>query len=442
MRKLFILPAIAIFASSGMIHAQTFYNNGAQIGVLTGAQMIIKTGAVANAGSLENASNGTFKNRGQVFIEGSFINSNGTADGFAANAGEYIVYQDWINNATFTADQSKVYLRGNNQSITGSSVTTFYDLICENPGTVKSQFLDANVSNTLTLNNNELATNNNTLTILNTNPNAIVLNGVNNSFVSSIGNGRLARNTNSTNEYLFPTGWNNAGTPLIREASVTPSDATFKSYSVRLGFNTLSNTSTTDDGYNVASKAATVDIANDKFYHLVSSNNQSAATLGLFFDPTLDGAWTSIGRWESAAQWEDLFNATTVNATPRSKVQKALWLDNGREPHALIIPKPLNKEFTFPNAFLPGATDPSIPIEDRVFTIIKNGSDVVLEELMVFNRWGEMVFNSKRDGTDTWDGYFQGVLQQQGNYSYLAKLRVAVTNEPLQPVKGNLALIW
>jgi hypothetical protein len=81
-------------------------------------------------------------------------------------------------------------------------------------------------------------------------------------------------------------------------------------------------------------------------------------------------------------------------------------------------------------------------MEDRVFTIIKNGSDVVLEELMVFNRWGEMVFNSKRDGTDTWDGYFQGVLQQQGNYSYLAKLRVAVTNEPLQPVKGNLALIW
>lgn len=442
MKRHFLPFFLIAFASGNIAFGQTFYNNGAQIGVLQGAQMIVKTGALPNEGSLENAANGTFKNKGQVFIEGSFINTSGLADGFAASTGEYIVYQDWVNSATFTPDQSKVYLRGNNQLITGNNQTTFYDLICENPFTKKSQTLDAFVNNTLTLNSNELATSTHKMTILNPSPNAIIVNGVNDAFVSSQGAGRLVRNTNSTNEYLFPTGWDNAGTAFKREASIIPSDAGNHTYSARLGFNTLSATSTTDDGYNIYTKAPTVDIANDKFYHLVSSTDKSAATLGLYFDPTLDAAWTSIGRWESAPQWEDIFNATVVSASPRSKVQKTLWIDNGREPHALITPKPLNKDYTFPNAFLPGATDPAVPLEDRYFTIIKNGSSVILDELMVFNRWGEMVFNSKRDGTDKWDGYYQGVLQQQGNYSFLAKVKAAYTGETLQPVKGNLALIW
>ena len=225
---------------SGFILGQTFYNNGAQVGVLDGAVMIVKTGSGANDGSLENATaNGLLKNKGQITIEGSFVNSNAIADGYSANTGEYIVYKDWVNNGTFNADQSTVFLRGNSQLITGSSVTTFYDLECETPASLKTQTIDANVSNTLTLNSNELATDAYKMTVLNPDPNAIIVNGVTSAFVSSTGNGRLVRYTNSINDYLFPTGWNNLGTPVIREASIAPSDASGRIYEVRMALNSV-----------------------------------------------------------------------------------------------------------------------------------------------------------------------------------------------------------
>jgi len=61
--------------------------------------------------------------------------------------------------------------------------------------------------------------------------------------------------------------------------------------------------------------------------------------------------------------------------------------------------------------------------------------------LMVFNRWGEVVFSSKRDGTDKWDGYYQGKLQQQGNYTFIAKVK-KLNGESYAPISGNLALVW
>jgi hypothetical protein len=111
--------------------------------------------------------------------------------------------------------------------------TTFFDLICETPSTTKKQTLDANVDGTLTLNNNELATDAFRMTVFNPSSAAIVVNGVNDAFVSSTGVGKLVRKTNSTDEYLFPLGWNNSGLILKREASFTPIDASNHSYEAR-----------------------------------------------------------------------------------------------------------------------------------------------------------------------------------------------------------------
>jgi len=437
-----IVIATLLSSVTYMSHAQTFFNNGAPIGVTTGGVMIVKTGGGLNDGSLENTANGQFKNKGQVTIEGSFVNTSGVADGFAAATGEYIVLKDWVNNATFNADQSTVFLRGNTQQITGSNATTFYNLNCETASSVKSQTIDANVQGLLTLNNNELATDVHKMTVLNTDPSAIVINGVNDAFVSSEGVGKLVRNTNSTDEYLFPLGWNNAGIPIKREVAISPTDASNHSYEARFAFNTNSATTTTDDGYNVSNKSGSVQAVNDKFYHLLASADNTPASLSILFDPNQDGSWTSIGRWESAPQWEDLLQANVSTLTPRSRVVRPSWVATTRQAHALVTPLDVTKEFDFPNAFVPGATDPNVKDEDKYFTIINVGKKVILDELMVFNRWGEMVFNSKRDGTDRWNGEFQGKLQLQGNYTFLAKVRKAATNESLPPVKGNLALIW
>lgn len=427
-------------------HAQlgttpTFYNNGAVVFVANGAQMAVKTGTNVEDGTFQNDSGGLFVNRGEVHIEGNFKNVNGAAVD-SSSSGQYFVDKDWENSATFVASQSEVHLHGNNQLITGTSITTFYDLICENSGTVKSQTIDANVAGTLALNGNELATNDNTLRILNPSASAIVTNGGDDAFVSSTGAGRLVRNTNSTGVYLFPVGWNDGGTYVKREVAITPGNTSDRNYAVRFALNMGSSTTTSDDGYDIAVKQAAVQTVNNKFYHLVASSDNAPADLGIYFDPVLDGgAWNSIGRWQDAPQWTDLGNTTVAVNIPRSVATRANWLDNNSEPHALVQATEGGNDYAFPNVFIAGSNDPTVPAENTVFTIVNNLGRVVLDELMVFNRWGEMVFNSKRDGTNTWNGFYQGKLQQQGNYTFLAKMR-RVSGENIPPVSGNLTLIW
>lgn len=430
-------------AFTGSVSAQTMYNNGAVIAIMNDAVVIVKTdGVTSQSGSLENDANtnGILKNKGQLILEGSFINSSGTADGFGANSGEYIVYQDWINNALFNADQSKVFLRGNNQQITGSNVTTFYDLICETAGSKKTQTLDAKVSNTFTLNNNELATQDYKLFILNPDPNAIIVNGVNDAFVSSTNGGRLVRATNSTSAYLFPVGWDNAGNPIIREITISPSGTIADNYYVRMAFNTGSTTTTTDDGYNINTKKLGVELVNDKFYHLLNSDSRTAADLAIHYDISADGDWQSIGRWQNGPQWENLKNTTVVPGSPRYQMTRLSWVPTADEAHALLNMVKTTRDFAFPNVFAPQAT--GTHEENTFFGIINQGGLVTLEELSVYNRWGEMVYNNRRDGRDTWNGFFQGKLQQQGNYVFLAKVRNNNTGQLYPIVTGNVTLLW
>jgi gliding motility-associated-like protein len=433
-----LFTALASFLLLGnYANAQVLFNNGAQIAITDNAPVIVN-GAVENAAG----ATGILKNKGDFHIEGDFKNTSGVADGFASGLGNYRVKGDWINDATFTADQSKVYLAGNNQLITGSSVTTFYDLIAQNAATVKTQRgVDANVSNTLTLNGNELATEGNKLTIQNADPAAIVLNGTD-PFVSSTGAGRLVRNTNSTSSYLFPTGWHGTDATLrIREVAIAPSAATQSSYSVRMARNNNDDFTTTTDGFDINTKSTNVQDVNNKYYHLIGSTEETLvnADLTVFYDPSVDGTFSSLGRWQNVPHWEDLV-ATSSNASPRLKMTKPSWVPTKDESHALLNPKPFNLDFNFPNAFVPGSNNANP--ENRYFTIINQGDFVTLDELSVFNRWGEMVFNSKRDGNDKWDGMYQGKLQQQANYTYLAIVRNKQTQKLYPTVTGNLTLIW
>ena len=62
--------------------------------------------------------------------------------------------------------------------------------------------------------------------------------------------------------------------------------------------------------------------------------------------------------------------------------------------------------------------------------------------MKVFDRWGEEVFDSQRDGTLNWDGRVRGQpLQPMGNYVYMVKVKIIATGEE-KVVRGNLALIW
>ncbi|HWB63161.1 MAG TPA: gliding motility-associated C-terminal domain-containing protein [Chitinophagales bacterium] len=422
----------AIVAGLLPVNAQLFYNNGAQVTVAGGGVLFID-------GATENAA-GVFSNAGQTTIVGYFRNGS-TASGGGAQ-GIYNVYGDWENNHVFTADQSNVKLVGNAQQITGTSVTTFYDLTLLTQGTVKTQTIDANVTDILSLNDCELATSDYNMHVYNTATGAIARN---NGFVSSTGPGRLIRDANSTGTYLFPTGWNDNGSVLYRPIELTPSVINAQSFAVRMGYGDASL-----EGYDVNTRAGNVTAVNTKFFHLIKqSGSSAAAALSIYYDQNADGTWGSIGRWQTVPQWEDLMQTTFTAGSPLSHRTKAVWTDNGNEPHVLINAKDIQSLFDFPNVFAPGTTD----ADNNTFHVINQFDLVTVQEIKVFDRWGELVYDANRDGTTCtaptagsaptycWDGKYRGKLQPMGNYVYQASVKINSTGE-VKDVSGNISLLW
>lgn len=410
----------SLFFSASLLNAQLLFNNGADVAV-TGGGVLFVDGAVENA-------HGLLSNAGQTTVRGYFRNGS-TATGGSA-AGEYIVLGDWENNNTFTADQSLVRLKGNNQLITGTQPTTFYDLTLETANAVKTQTINAYVDHVLALNDCELATGDHLMTV--TNPVAAsVTRG--SGFVSSTGTGRLMRYANSTSTYLFPTGWNDGGTIYYRPAELTPSVTDLQAFTVRMAYGDPSL-----EGYDVNTKAGNVITVNNRYFHLINQANSAApANLSIYYDAVADGTWGSIGRWQGLPQWEDLLFTTATTGSPLSSTTKSGWLDNGNEPHALINAKEIEAYFNFPNVFAPGGSNP----DNQTFHIINNLGLAEVQSLTIFNRWGEPVFDSARDGKTVWDGSYQGKLQPMGNYVYMASVKIPGTGE-IKKAEGNLSLLW
>lgn len=96
----------------------------------------------------------------------------------------------------------------------------------------------------------------------------------------------------------------------------------------------------------------------------------------------------------------------------------------------------------FPNAFMPSKTGSNgglyddIDYKNEVFHPVHYG--VVEYKLMVFNRWGEQIFQST-DIKVGWDGYFQGKLCDQGVYIWRAIGKF--TNGKIFDQKGNVTLL-
>jgi len=423
MRRFLLLALTAFFVNA--IQAQLLYNDGADF-VVTGGGIVFVDGAA------ENAAGGFFSNAGEVTVRGYFKNED-LADGGNAR-GQYIIYGDWINNSQFIAHQSRVRLVGNNQLITGSQVTTFYDLSLETQGAVKTQTLDANVNNVLALNSCELYTGDYKMTIFNPYVSGITRAS---GFVSSTGPGRLVRYTTVVDTFLFPTGWNRNGTIIYRPIEMMPSDPQLQHFAVR-----MVPDDPTYDGYDVNVKAADVTGVNTSFYHLIKQFDSNApADLSIYYDPATDGAWKSIGRWQVVPQWQDLQNVTVeqpVSRYPPFRNVKRGWIDNGFEPHALINVEKRQVLFDYPNVFTPNGSGPE---DNNTFHIINQLDLVEQKELKIFNRWGEPVFDSTRDGVPDWNGYYQGKLQLMGNYVYMAKVQVRSSGEMLDAA-GNLSLLW
>ena len=102
---------------------------------------------------------------------------------------------------------------------------------------------------------------------------------------------------------------------------------------------------------------------------------------------------------------------------------------------AVIVYVSYDANFAIPNVFSPNGDG-----YNDTWYVISQGGLVTVQDLRVFDRWGELVFDSQRDGTLEWNGDYQGKKELMGNYVYTVKLKINATGEE-KFVKGNLALI-
>ena len=288
-RILLLITASFLF---GIAHGQLLFNNGATIYSMENAIIKVEGGTTNNEGIIEH--------NGVIEIDDYY--STELAATTQGN-GEYRVFGDWINNGTFINGNSHVRLNGTNQLITGNNVTRYWDLSIENSG-IKTMTINSEVEDSLNLNNLELATNLDTMTILNTDPGCVSYDNTFGAegFVSSNYFGSFVRNTNQNQVYIFPTGRNTSGL-LFRAVEITPETTSANSFGVA-----LVEEDATNDNLDRDLKETIICEINPYFYHRISqTQGTDNASVGITYVTSLDGEYNGIANWDTTStnQWYD-----------------------------------------------------------------------------------------------------------------------------------------
>jgi gliding motility-associated-like protein len=369
--------------------------------VYNGTDFVVTNGGVLSVinSSVVNGVTGNLKNAGTIYADAN-IQNEGVLDGFATTTGVFMLGKNWINNGTFNADITIVDMFGNDQSITGTSVTIFYDLRLNGFG-VKLQTLNAQTQ-FLDLTSNELATSDYVMEVLSPDVNAILRTS---GFVSSTNNGFLSRNTDQANQYLFPTGSFITGSLLYRPIIITPTDASVNQYGVR-----LANASADTDGYSFLNKDPRIKKFNTNFYHhLYNRMLSNGADITFHYQPSVDGEFQKIGQWSPSGIWLSEFNeAESASGAFSTLTIQNIFNFNSR---AFILVNKLEEIF-IQNAFSPNNDN----INDE-FVLNLNEEDFLEFEFMIFNRWGERIFKTEK-ASFTWDGKYKNKELPIGVYPW------------------------
>ena len=419
----------SIIWMTNMSFAQTFmvWNNGQDIHINEGIQLVVKEGDfVNNVGHLHN--------NGRLTVHGNFvINDSVESTNLLAEQPQYQVQGTWSNNSDFIAGNSRTSLFGGNQQITGSEVTSYYDLDLTGNGIKELDGVDTRILHELNLTINELATKEQKAFVDSDLENAILY-ILDSGFVSSTGNGRLVRKTSAGSFYIYPLGQQNLQTTYYRPLLISSDND--NSIEGRLAY-----VDPGLEGKPLSQKAIDIEDLNSQFFHLIESSdgNDVSGSLAIAYDAMTEGEWEDIGQWVTTSstqeQWEKTFDGTDFTLDGLEAIATNSWTYNG-DPAHILLKVVEDIDYDFPTAF-----DPQSPLpENQNFTVIDYFGTVDIQRLQVFNRWGTMVYDSQRDGGDAWDGTFRGELQQSGNYVYLATL-IDITGRQIGPLNGNVILV-
>lgn len=131
----------------------------------------------------------------------------------------------------------------------------------------------------------------------------------------------------------------------------------------------------------------------------------------------------------------DTWEARNHNAVPSNQDPSVVYtiMENDT-----IIANFAQEEFTM---YLPNSFTPNNDGKNDVFLPIGRSYDVDKYELMIFNRWGEMVFHST-DPMEAWNGSFQGGEYYIGDEIFMFKLKVKPVHEIEEKViDGHITVI-
>lgn len=412
-----------------MAFGQTFvvWNSGQDIHINEGIQFVVKDGDFVN-------NSGHLHNNGRLTVHGDFIlNDSVESTNLLAVQPQYQVEGTWNNNSSFIAGNSRTSLFGGNQQITGSEVTSYYDLDLTGNGIKELDGVDTRILHELNLTANELATKEQKAYVDSDAEDAILY-ILDSGFVSSTGNGRLVRKTSTGLTYIYPLGQQDLQTIYYRPLLISTDND--NSVECRLAYVNAGL-----EGKPLTQKALDIEDLNSQFFHLIESSDGSdvSGSLAIAYEITTEGEWVDIGQWVTTSstqdQWEKTFDGGDFTLDGLEAIATNSWMYNGNPAHILL--KVFEDiDYDFPTAF-----DPQSPLpENQNFTVIDYFGTIDIQRLQVFNRWGTMVYDSQRDGGDAWDGTFRGELQQSGNYVYLATL-IDITGRQIGPLNGNVILV-
>ncbi len=391
-----------------------------------------------------------------VFVDGDIVNG---ASGHIQNKGDIYLTKDWTNDEIVGAldpTDGKVILAGTSQLITGTQITTFNNLDCQNTGTKTLNIHTIVGGNTgvLSLNNAPFDLNSNTLIVTNPIPAAITRN---NGYIISetvppnygIIEWRMG-NSAAGNNYTYPFG-TIAGTyiPFLYNVTtagvqITNGDVSVSTYptNVTLAINNRplpTGVGNLDDVNGNEAASACLDR-----YWIVNANNYSLNPVADITFTYRDAEWDgSVGgstnnlisendllawKW-SGTSWQNPTmgtntGANTVNVTGVSG--SAPWTLKGAE---LIC-----GDFFLPNAFSPNGDT-----KNDMFPWKTPRGCLTDFSIKIYNRWGNLVFESA-DQNKVWDGSTpKGKDGNEGVYAY--ELNATLNDGTPIGKKGTVTLL-
>ncbi len=314
---------------------------------------------------------------------------------------------DWINTSAgdgfVTPRNGWLYLVGGYQRLFGPTPTYYNSLALFNNGGDLKEMIGANgrIQNLLVLNDCELRTNTNIMTVENPDPAAITRTS---GFVSSTGSGRLGRRTDRNAAYLFPVGDRQLGPFRYRPVEITPS-ANPHLFHVR-----FANVDPTSEGYDRRSVQDPIQEANEFFYHIAERiQGTDPINLRIWYDEATDTYKDTLSHWKTPGNKWQAVN-TLINRTagiPQTGMTQSAYMEtqgwNDFSSPNFALARTRQKWVIYvPNVFSPNGDG-----SNDEFLIYYEG--FIKIELRIYDRWGLLIWRGEQgpEGPIRWNGRTQ-----------------------------------